>query len=178
MLIKYINVFLFKIFNYDFLRNLLVSFLSGFTRIEIEKNVECFMNSFLENRKQHNVIEKINKLNNMDNTLVLASITLDCIAAEVAKRLNIGTFYASELEYENGVCTGKIKHDLQGRKLEVILKNGYIPPYKITISDNLSDVNIMKRSNFSYVVVSKKNNKKWNDTLRKKCISAYEILEV
>jgi phosphoserine phosphatase len=177
-LIKYINIVFLKLFKFDFVRYCLIVFLSGYSRIEIEKNVEFFMENILEDRKYHNIIEIINKLNIPENKLILVSATLDCIAAQVASKLNITEFHASELEYRNNICTGKIKHDLLFHKLERILREGYLPPYNVTISDNVSDINLMKNSAFSYIIVSKKNEKKWYSILKKKSLGSYEIVKV
>ncbi len=56
----------------------------------------------------------------------LASATLDCIARTVARRWGIGRCCSSELDYDGDRCTGRLRRDLLGRKLEYLKEAGIL----------------------------------------------------
>ncbi|GHT86570.1 hypothetical protein FACS1894137_12340 [Spirochaetia bacterium] len=174
IIINYILLYMFK---YDFIRSSLIKFLYGYSRQELILKANCFIDEILNDKKQINVLNVIKNIA-INNELILVSSTLDCIAKQVADELCIDKYFASELEYNNNICTGKIKKDYLFLKLDMIQKNGISPLFNVTVSDNISDIELMKQSMFSYIVVSQKNKKKWYKKIEKYALTDYEIIEV
>jgi phosphoserine phosphatase len=175
-LFKILNILFLRLFKFDFCRHLLIRFLSGHSKIEIERKTKSFIFELLEKKRQEEVIKIIMRISIPENKLILVSATLDCIALEIAKKFNIDSYFASELEYLNGICTGRIKVDLLGNKLKKLRQNGIYSPFKVVISDNFSDTLLMNKSGYSYIVVSEKKRKRWNKILKTSRFENFEIV--
>ncbi|MEO3237619.1 haloacid dehalogenase-like hydrolase, partial [Parabacteroides distasonis] len=80
--------------------------------------------------------------------------------------------------YDKGVCLGKLSTDLLHNKRKALVKCGYLAPYEMTVSDNLSDFDLMSLSSASYIVSSCQKKKKWLKVIRDKHISNFKFLIV
>jgi phosphoserine phosphatase len=161
---------------YDFLRYFSIRFLEGYTEQEILQKAGYFCKEILEHKKQNKIIEIINQNINQQNHIIIVSATLDCVAVQVAKVFGINEYYASELEYRNNICTGKIRNDLLDCKLVKIQEKGIAPPFELTISDNFTDIELMKHSKYSYIISRIKRKRKWERILKKNRLDDYEII--
>lgn len=175
-LARLVNKVIASLCKYDFLRVFSVKFLEGYTEQEIMQKAEYFCNKILEYKKQDKVIEIINLNIDKQNRIIIVSATLDCVAFHVAKALGIDEHYASELEYRNNICTGKISNDLLDCKLVKIREKGITPPFEMTISDNFTDIELMKHSKYSYIVSRVKRKRKWGRLLKNNTLDNYEII--
>jgi len=173
-----VNKILYSILKIDLLRTIAVHFLKGYSWQIVAEAAQKLVGEVLESKIQHPVIDVVNQINHAGNKLIIVSSTLDCIAGEVARRFGIETFYASELDYTNGVCAGRIKNDLLDRKLKSIEVKGLHPPFGMIISDNLSDAPLMAVSRFSYIVTRRGRLKKWKNIVSKNAISNYAFIVV
>lgn len=88
--------------------------------------------------------------------IVLASAAIDPPIAAIAERLGAREFISSELEIANGRCTGRLKHDLLGRKqivLERLAATGDLADSSV-YSDNPEDAAFMERFARRYIVLN------------------------
>ena len=98
------------------------------------------------------IIEKIS----CKKDIVLCSASLDIVIKVIAERLNF-KYYASELEFVDGVCVGRLKKDLLGKKNEIF--NGL--SLSLVVTDNLTDIKLVKASECSFILSTQKNKKFW-----------------
>jgi phosphoserine phosphatase len=93
--------------------------------------------------------------------IVLASASLEPIVAALAKYMGVH-YIASKLEQKNGIYTGRYADDITGDK-EVILRKKYnklFPSDQLyVISDNFTDLSLLKKAKHAYVVLHKESHR-------------------
>ena len=177
-LVRAVNKLLLQTFSFDFIRMIGISLLRGKSEHEISASVDEFYNSFLLQKQQKQPMEIIETYRSKGYRLILVSATLDCIARKVAKEMCISEWYASILRYENGICTGVLTADLLRKKCDALRGNACLPPYGMTISDNLSDANLMRQSERSYIICPARNKVRWERLLRKNPEINHKFIEI
>lgn len=145
------NLLFYKIFRTDLQRTLCLRYLKGYSRACLEEKAEDFYRSYLVPRRIDAVWERLPERN-----LVLVSGTLDVIAATVARHLGAEAYHSSELEYRNGICTGRLRSDFLQRK--ATLATAY-PSYNV-ITDNTGDIALVRNARQA-VIVTYGNRKRW-----------------
>lgn len=153
-IIKVIILLIGKLIGRDIYRELFVRLLKGFTRNDLNALSENFYYNFLLKKKIDYTFEIFNKIDASE--IVLCSASLDVVVAYIAHDLKV-EFFASELEFENEVCTGKICKDLLGVKNSV-LENKEID---FVMTDNLSDLELVMKSSKSVILSTSKNVNFW-----------------
>lgn len=162
------NKLIWIFFGMDLTRKIAIQFLKGEPMDRIQDAVKCFVTNILEKKKHGAVFELINTLRKDGYRIVVTSATLDVIAREVSYRLNVDECYATELCFNSkGICLGKIAHDLLGGKKEHLETNGIKPPFNVVVTDDFSDIDIIKNSTWSYVVCNDYNIQKWKSRMNK-----------
>lgn len=151
---------------YDLTRRIALSFLKGKTCCELEAAAARFVDEFLCNKENGEVIDRVTSLQK-ENTVVLVSATLDFIAAAIAARWGIERFYASQPAYRNGVCRGYLRTDLLGDKAAALRREGILPPYEWVITDNLSDLALVREARRTWVVTYPRTCRRWEAVVRK-----------
>ncbi|MCI5127133.1 MAG: hypothetical protein D3905_02965 [Candidatus Electrothrix sp. AS4_5] len=97
--------------------------------------------------------------------IVLASASLEPIVAALANSMGVH-YIASKLEKQNGFYTGRYTLDITGDKVDV-LKEKYneicLDEKLYVISDNITDLNLLKKAKHAYVVLHKESHhQRWN----------------
>lgn len=151
---KIIILLLGRIIGRDLYRELFVKLLKGFSRKDLEELSMKFYQNFLINQKIDYTFKILEKTD--VNDVILCSASLDVVVAHIAKELGV-VFFASELEYKKQICTGKISKDLLGKK-DNILKDKVI---ELVVTDNLSDLELVRKSLKSVILSTPKNVKFW-----------------
>lgn len=159
--LRHLNYIIFKIFKIDIIRKLLIWHLKGLTNIELSAMSETFLNSYLAKKQNNDVIEIIKNQRESGVTPVIISATLDCISKVIAKKMNIEVYYSSELAYDKDTCLGYLKKDLLGKKLKTLVEKDLTPPYTGVITDNYSDMDIIKCSKNVFLIQYSKYKDKW-----------------
>lgn len=157
-------------------RAMLLRHLKGRTRQELATAAEAFYETCLVARIRPRLQEIVAEVKAAGYEPCLASATLDCIARTVARRWGIGRCCASELDYDGDRCTGRLRRDLLGRKLEYLKEAGIHPPFAMTITDDRSDMPLLRLSERVLVVARRKRAARWRRTLQKNRITRYQIL--
>ena len=152
----------------DIIRHKAIELLKGESLSSLRKEAALFYEQFLAQRKNEKVWKLLEEINEKfpGDERVLVSSSLDIIISEVADRLGIAEFYASELETRNGIVTGRLESDVHGQK-HLLIKHKLEDEYEtIAVTDNLSDMDMAKQCNSVYIVVYKqKHLEKWTKQL-------------
>jgi phosphoserine phosphatase len=174
---RILNHLVFAILRFDLTRFIALLFLMGTSKIELEIAANRFYHEVLLLKQNKSVIEKINAFReNQYYSPILISGTLDFIAKIVADNLGIPIFYSSSVAYHAEICSGRLRQDILLEKLITLKNNHLYPPYDVTITDNYDDLNLIKNSRYSYIVVYSSTKKKWKKLLTKNSINNYELI--
>jgi len=161
LILRLLNKILILLFKLDLTRIIAVRFLKDKTTKELKSAVDLFYLNYLINLKQTKIINIVNQLKLDGKTMILVSATLDFIAKKISEEVKIESFVSTTLHYKDNICLGTIKSDLLFNKLEILKSKSIDPPYFLTITDNISDLDILFHSNNRIVVSKKRNEKKW-----------------
>lgn len=163
-------------FGIDIIRYVLIRHLKGYSRTELSSMVKTFYNDFLKCRVNEQVIEIIEKKRKEGYKLIIVSATLDCISKEIANRLNIPIQFSSTLSYDTkGICKGILQQDLLGNKGESLQSIGLVGRFEGVITDNYSDLDIIKLSRYAYLIQNANRNFFWSSLVQKSEID-YEYI--
>jgi phosphoserine phosphatase len=173
---RVINALFWRICRVDIMRVFAFRFIQGHDRAVLLHAVDVFYENQLLDKKHKEIFNIIEEYKNQQYEIIIASATMDIMGETVAGKNDIQIFFSTILEYQDGVCTGRMLLDLLGRKLEILGKNGIIPPFPIVITDNTSDINLIKNATYSYIVLNNKNRKKWNRLVQKYQIKNYQTI--
>lgn len=159
-----VNKFVMKMAGLDLTRMMAVRFLKGHSREELTRKVGVFHRDCLSKKRNDDIVKLIHHYINADSVEVcLLSATLDIIAEEVSNGFGEIPYYATQLEFtDDGICTGKIKHDLLGRKVTLLEK---ISPLHCVITDDISDFQLVEKAEKSEIVVYQRTLKRWENKL-------------
>lgn len=171
---SFLNSVIFHFFHIDIMRNIGVCFFKGYNVDKLHEMVEEFFKNYLSHRKNVEVFAVIEKYRKYSK-LISVSATLDCIGDFIAEENGFDKGYSTRLAYRNNICCGKIEEDLLGDKSKIIKRE--IRAKFDVITDNYSDVDIIKMSSKAYLVQYKNQKNKWYHCLApdilKKCVFIY-----
>jgi phosphoserine phosphatase len=174
---KSFNLFLLKCLGIDLTRILAIRRLKGFTRNQLSEMANHFYSDYLMSRKIQPVFQLLELYKSEGRTIILVSATMDFIAVEVARRTEIELSYSTDLQYDKcDRCKGKISMDLLGRKFLFLKGKQLNPPYAVVITDNLSDIDIVKNSLHSILITTSKTEARWKRLLLANQIDKYKLI--
>ena len=111
--------------------------------------------------------------------VVLVSATLDIIAEVVAYQFRLSEWHASRLVYdEKGICLGRLATDLLAGKHVFLECIGITIPYELTVTDNISDCDLLRHSDACIIVSKPRNISRWHRIIRKENFQHYTIISV
>lgn len=140
--------------------------LRGIDKSRLDEMAEQFYQECLLKRVNAEAVELLEKWRSRGATLIIVSATIDVIAQMVARHYDIGECLSTQLKYTpDGVCEGTMAHDLLPYKKEALDAKGVMPPYAGIITDNYSDVKLIKASQKAYLITYDKNTEKWKEIL-------------
>lgn len=172
-IVKALNYLSVRLFGYDFVRQIGISMLKNESQKDLDLQAKYYVSDRLENKKNKEIHILLSRFKEEGKEIVLLSGSLDFIIKAIASKLHIDSYYATTLQYINNVSTGKIGIDLL-REKDHILKSNFNGRSYIVVTDNLSDMNIVKDAQQSYILSKEKNIPTWN-TLKN--IEIIKILE-
>ncbi|MBQ7530716.1 MAG: haloacid dehalogenase-like hydrolase [Paludibacteraceae bacterium] len=150
-----INVLLYKLFGYDWLRSRGLRYLKGKSRSELAAQAEQFYEEYLMPRRIEPVWEEVrSQKSDVGSQIVIVSGTLDIIAETVARHLGAEAYYATEMVYDANSFTGKFK-DLLLTKASAL---PYYEHYDI-ITDNLTDIDLVRSAHKATIIVYNNKNR-------------------
>lgn len=126
-----------------------------------------FYESYLIKHLNDYVVGKLKELHlNSSCNVSIASATIDVVAEVIARKMQINTWYSSELCYVDGICQGKLSKDLLGKKNDFIqeIQNQTIDS---VYTDDFTDIPLLKEARQKNIVVYPKTDKKWKKIVKK-----------
>ena len=163
-LLLIINNIIYRLFHYDYFRLRAVNYLKGMRKEVIEQMADEFYQSYLLERKNTKVWQIISNLQQNNTPIVLISGTISPIAEKIAEYINC-TEISSPLEYNEDICTGKIKKDNLRNKIKALNKRNIFPPYSIVITDNIADHKLFNYSEQG-IAICYNNKNRWIFSLK------------
>jgi len=161
--VKVLNAIIYKITKKDLIRLYATKFLKGFSVDDIESYCKEFVENSLFKKEQKVIIDKLKDYQARGYKIVLMSGSYEFIVKEVANFYNVDDYFASELEVEDGLLLGKYKKDILLSKLEILKYNYKKFEELIVVSDNKSDLELMKAADKSFAVCNRvKDCSFWN----------------
>ncbi len=155
-----------KAFGLDLTRHIALKHLKNKSKSDLLHQTGRFYEEILQNKVNKQVLQLIEDYRQKGYTLVLASATLDFIAQTIAEKLHIENYISTDLEYQEGKFTGRVIAGRLGHKLKALTEIGFTPPYQTTITDNYSDVDILRESDRKIIVVSESGKQRWDKIIR------------
>lgn len=150
----------------DITRIIALRFLKGYSRLQLLEGVDMFYESYLMKHLNDRIVGKIKELQvNPSCNVLIASATIDVVAEVIARKMQINTWYSSELCYVDGICKGKLSKDLLGKKNNFVheIKNRTIDS---VYTDDFTDIPLLKEARQKNIVVYPKTNKKWKKIVK------------
>lgn len=174
-----INAIFMRLFQIDLLRYWALTHLKGYTKEQLSSMSDIFYKEYLTKRTNKEATEIIERMKRENKELILVSATLDCIAFAVSKNMNIPCVFSSKLAFKNNKCLGRLQHDLLTNKLNVLVDNKINPPYWGIITDNYSDMALIKKSQHVFLIQYSNKKNYWKHlsdklNIETKLITIYE----
>ena len=174
-----INAIFMRLFQIDLLRYWALTHLKGYTKEQLSPMSDIFYKEYLTKRTNKEATEIIERMKRENKELILVSATLDCIAFAVSKNMNIPCVFSSKLAFKNNKCLGRLQHDLLTNKLNVLVDNKINPPYWGIITDNYSDMALIKKSQHVFLIQYSNKKNYWKHlsdklNIETKLITIYE----
>ena len=156
--IRTLNVIFFRIFKKDCLRWFIIISLRGYTYSDLKLYAKAFYQEVLEKEKRDFVHILLREFHSQNCELLLMSATVDVVAEEISKQLGVLKCISSTLNYKNGLCTGTLKFDLLGKKEKYLNLE-----FDTIVTDNKSDLNLIKIAKNSIIISKNKNVNFWKN---------------
>jgi len=161
----YLSAFVYIQWHIDLPKLLAIRYLKGFSKNKLYELGVIYYEQELKNLQISKTHNMLNKLKKEGAEIILVSSSLDPVVKCIAACLKV-KYFSSQLEYKNNICTGKIKKDLTGKKQDVLFELKKVNAYESVgvISDNYSDLDLLKTADEKWVVLtSNKTRKKWGN---------------
>lgn len=159
-IIMLLNLFLFKLTHADLYRKICIRFfLTGKSIDNIEMAVSKFHDEVLAYRKISETSKIIQSLS-CDYDFIICSASIDPVVRIIAKNIGCNDYFATQISRNEDCYTGMIESDLLGKKYQCLNNSGIV--YDLVITDNKSDLDIIKNSNKSIIISKNKDLKYWS----------------
>ncbi len=139
------------------LRKAQIMFLRGYRKDFLDEKARAYPEYLkingLFNKK---ILEIIREEQKKKSFLVLASAAIDTPIESIAKFLGANLYFSSQIKYQKGKCTGKLKKDLFGHKQKIFTDNSInLKNYQKSsvYSDNLEDLSFISHFNSINIIL-------------------------
>jgi phosphoserine phosphatase len=107
----------------DRLRDGQIALLRGYSQARIQAMSELYVDDlFRKGLLNGGVLEAMKKEEEAGKAVFLISAAIDPPIVAIARRLNVENCFSSELEVENGQCTGRLRTDLLADKKSILAR--------------------------------------------------------
>lgn len=156
-IVFFYRYFIFKFFKIDLFKRCQVKLLKGYSKEFLKNEANRFLNDFLLTKEINDVQVHLSKIDK--RYVVLLSAGLDVVINEISNHFGVN-FHSSQLEYNKGICTGKLKYDMTGKKHLFIEQ--YLP--FVVFTDNFSDKILVSKAKEKNIIVYKPSDKnRWKE---------------
>lgn len=152
-----------KLFTVDFTRAYFLYYLKGYSKHNLDVAVDNFFDDVLTHKKRQWVIDKLTKLKDEGKPVILVSATIDAIAKRIASEFSV-EYLSSAISFRGDICSGRLERDLLGNKENYIHED-----IELIVTDNLSDLPLVRMAEKSIILSSKKNITYWKDQNLQNC---------
>jgi phosphoserine phosphatase len=150
IIVKVINKILWNTLRIDLIRIVFLRYLKGYSREELLMYIDGFYKDILDLKKRDMIIKILKEEKAKEKDILLMSATIDIVAERIAKEYNVNFISSRLLFDDNNICMGKLEFDLLG------IKDKYVnDDIKLVVTDNLSDLQLVKKAKQS-IIISKK----------------------
>ncbi|MGL5990784.1 MAG: hypothetical protein ACRCZT_03810 [Plesiomonas sp.] len=147
-----------RVISLDIYRSLFIYSLKGVERTILVKAANEFYDHVLQYKKidaTHQMLENLKQQNG--NDIIYCSASLDIIVQVISERLG-GRHQSSLLSFSpDGICLGFLSKDLLGKK-DTLFEDIDI---ELTVTDNISDLALLKMSKSSFILSKEKYLSFW-----------------
>lgn len=138
------------------IRSILIYTLKNESLEKLEEIANIFVTDILDNEKIDQIFNIFNENIHLKNkNVILISASIDPVINALGRRYKVKTI-SSQIEYDNGVSTGKLLIDIRGNK-NLLMKN-FTTQESVFYTDNIDDLNCSNIVNKIFFIV--KNKKK------------------
>ena len=156
-LFKYGLIVLGRLLGKDLYRKLYIYQLKGLPADRLRNKANEFVETFLSYKKVKEVHSLLSRSMSDGDFVYICSASLDVIVSAVCKEINVDNWMATELVYDpSGLCRGKIKNDLLGKKADAFQSN-----LELVVTDNISDLSLLKKAKRKFILSKMKNINFW-----------------
>lgn len=156
-IVKFILILIGRLTKRDVYRFLYIYQLKGYSYDVLNRYADSFYNECLQYREIAYAHDFLNeKSAEKDVAIFLCSASLDILVSTIAKRLDVQHWYASELKFNNEVCTGKLGCDLLSTKDKLFTERLFW-----VMTDNKSDLELLHKAENYTILSSRKNLPFW-----------------
>ena len=141
------------------LRTHILGLLKGEDEEIVAAEARIFVAEVLPSMENHEACEIVK----LQSFLILVSATISPLAESIADHFKAKAYFATLMETKDGVFTGRISLDVQGRKLETLNTSTYALHFSegTFMTDNKEDLPLLKKMKKVIVVVSSKYHEKF-----------------
>ena len=164
---KLLNRVLLVLFGIDLTRLIALHFLEGFSRDELIRKAEKFYDETLRRRENREVLEAVKgECADSNKRVILLSATIDVMAEVIASKIGCKEYYSTLLEYKDNICTGRMRKDLLGKKVQEVKRLGMEQQIDTVYTDDLSDIPVLALARNKNIVVYPKYKDKWKKAVQ------------
>jgi HAD superfamily hydrolase (TIGR01490 family) len=142
------------------------SFAKGKTVLEIDSIIDTFFENDLRLKIYPQALDMIQDHQRAEHEVILVSNAADFLVKRIADYFNVRTFFATKIEMDGNVCTGRITGEIMygEQKLQAVKKYSQIIGIPSTewwaYGDHASDVFLLSHSGHPFAVNPTKNLRK------------------
>lgn len=138
----------------DLSRRLLLLALRGLTRAELYQAAAQYTRQVLAELVNREVLAQIRQAQAESCRVLLATASIDPVACEISRALELHGFVSSRLAYHAGVCAGHLEEDLLGNKWQALVRDHRVreDDEMLLYTDNDDDLELFERARRVYFV--------------------------
>lgn len=149
----YVGAAMHRIAGYDIARKRLIASLAGETRERLKAAAGDYARRSLPSLANAEVHERLERHRASGQRIVLVSSSLDLVVEAIAELLGV-EYRASILEFDDGICTGRLVRDLTGNKAAVVRDLAGSQPAHLTVyTDNRSDRGLVAMADDAMIII-------------------------
>lgn len=170
---KLLNYPFYRFLHKDIIRIFALRFLKGESLADIDKAAQEFVSVILPSKIKKDIVSRYLAYQEQGYTMVLMSGSLDVLIRHISVVFSADNFFATELEYEGKLYTGKVSKDQLFNKSEVLQLAYPDIVYLVVVSDNKTDSPLFLLADKAFAVCKKEDQLIY---WRSKNISHLELL--
>jgi phosphoserine phosphatase len=148
----YLGALVHRLTGWDLARTQLLRILHGRSRASIEADARSYVQGELAGMMNSLVHDRLGAHRRQGDRILLVSSSLDVVVQEIAREIE-AEWLASELEFVDGECTGRLSADLTGGKLGAIASLVDPEEQLHVYTDNRSDRDLLRRADRCTIIL-------------------------